>query len=387
MDHTEVLNKKLASAYRFDGTKFHARTSRRNTVPFFKSYVREVTERVYDERPEPALKRCRKDHCIFNKFVRAIEIKPKFAITALTWSPNGRYLYVGTKNGDLVLFDEIDLAFMSITTAHSKRIRCLQYSEVTNFMLSCDDTGEIQYWQQYVDSVKKFAAHIDVVAEVSFAPFGTKFASCSYDQTVKIWDFATAECEKQYCGDHRWDINSVSWHPYKSLVVTGGRDGVLCWYDPHTATILKRQDEWHHSGIDSVKWNPLQDNYLATMGTRRIKIQDLRKLGASIIDYSCLDTMMSSFLWHPFRPDVFMTTHRTKDVESIQENLQYWSMSHPHTPIYIPPLQEEREDRLKRLSWKPPCPPSEIITSTIHPGSAAMLTTGGYDGVLKFWTF
>ena len=58
-----------------------------------------------------------------------------------------------------------------------------------------------------------------------------KFATCSDDGKVKIWDFPTSN-EELVFKEHNSDVLCVDWHPFQSLVVTGSKDNKILIWDP-----------------------------------------------------------------------------------------------------------------------------------------------------------
>ena len=70
-------------------------------------------------------------------------------------------------------------------------------------------------------------------------PTDTKFATCSDDGTIRIWDFFRCTEERILRG-HGADVKGVDWHPTKSLVVSGSKDSqqpIKLW-DPKTGNNL-----------------------------------------------------------------------------------------------------------------------------------------------------
>lgn len=103
------------------------------------------------------------------------------------------------------------------------------WSHNENWMVTGDHGGTVKYWQSNMNNAKAFQAHNEAVRDISFCPTDLKFATCSDDVTIKIWDFARCEAEKTLQG-HGGDVKCISWHPLKSLLVSGrcGSVSVAC---------------------------------------------------------------------------------------------------------------------------------------------------------------
>lgn len=73
--------------------------------------------------------------------------------------------------------------------------------------------------------------------DISFAPSNTRFATCSDDSLIKIWDFNQGVEERALTG-HGWDVKCVDWHPYKALIASGSKDNMVKLWDPKTGKNL-----------------------------------------------------------------------------------------------------------------------------------------------------
>ena len=90
----------------------------------------------------------------------------------------------------------------------------MKWSHNDTWMVTGDHGGYIKYWQSNMNNVKMFQAHKDPVRCVSFSPTDAKFASCSDDGTVRVWDFFSCNEERVLRG-HGSDVKCVDWHPTK----------------------------------------------------------------------------------------------------------------------------------------------------------------------------
>ena len=83
-----------------------------------------------------------------------------------------------------------------------------------------------------LELVGTLQGHSRGVNGVSFSPDGTKVASGSNDETVKLWDVTSGECLQTLEG-HFDDVNSVSFSPDGTKVASGSYDKTIkTWEDP-----------------------------------------------------------------------------------------------------------------------------------------------------------
>jgi WD40 repeat protein len=72
-----------------------------------------------------------------------------------------------------------------------------------------------------------FDGHNDGVYAVAFSPDGSRLASVSWDETVRVWDAATGKQVGASLRGHSGGVNSVAFSPDGTQLVSGGEDGTL----------------------------------------------------------------------------------------------------------------------------------------------------------------
>ena len=72
-------------------------------------------------------------------------------------------------------------------------------------------------WRQLSCFSSHVQAHKEPVRRISFSPSDAKFATCSDDGTVRVYDFFTCAEERVLRG-HGSDVKCVHWHPTKVLI-------------------------------------------------------------------------------------------------------------------------------------------------------------------------
>jgi polyadenylation factor subunit 2 len=98
------------------------------------------------------------------------------------------------------------------------------------FMVSGDQGGSIKYWQSNMNMVKHYVGHTGCIRDISFSSTDLKFASCSDDSLVKIWDFETGKAEQELTG-HGSDVRCCDWHPSNTLIASGAKDYLVKLWD------------------------------------------------------------------------------------------------------------------------------------------------------------
>ncbi|KAJ8521980.1 hypothetical protein ONZ45_g1368 [Pleurotus djamor] len=121
-----------------------------------------------------------------------------------------------------------------------------------------------------------FTSHTSSIEDLQWSPTEpTVFASCSADQSVRIWD-VRSKGRKSVAAigtAHPSDVNVISWNRATSYLLLSGGDegGIKVWdlrnvkpsgADPTAVASFN----WHTSAITSVEWHPTEDSIFAASG-------------------------------------------------------------------------------------------------------------------------
>jgi WD40 repeat protein len=111
-------------------------------------------------------------------------------VASVVFSPDGRYLAVGTWGGSSVQLIDTSI------------------------------------WQV----IRTFEGHTDGVLSVAFSPDGRLLASGSRDRTIKLWEVATGQEVRSLKG-HTDDVESVAFSPDGRLLASGSIDDTIKLWD------------------------------------------------------------------------------------------------------------------------------------------------------------
>lgn len=82
----------------------------------------------------------------------------------------------------------------------------------------------------------RLPCHTNVVMGIAFSPDGKKFATGSYDKTIRIWDVLSWECQTIFEADSL--VHSVAFSPNNQILVSAGDNGTLQVWDLATETCV-----------------------------------------------------------------------------------------------------------------------------------------------------
>lgn len=130
-----------------------------------------------------------------------------------------------------------------------------------------------------VDKVP-FSGHKDSVEDLQWSPTeATVFASCSVDQTVRIWDTRKKSGSMLHVHAHDQDVNVISWNRNVAyLLVSGSDDGSFKIWDlrKFKSDNPVAHFRYHTAPVTSVEWHPSDESVLAVSGAdNQISIWDM----------------------------------------------------------------------------------------------------------------
>ena len=194
-----------------------------------------------------------------------------------------------------------------------------------------------------------------------FCPTDTKFATCSDDGTVRVWDFLSCREERVLRG-HGADVKGVDWHPTKALLVSGSKDSqqpIKLW-DPRSGASLATLHA-HKNTVMDVKWNPNGNWLLTASRDHLIKIFDIRSMAQEMQTFRGHKKEATCLAWHPVHETLFASG-------GSDGAILFWSVG---TDKEVGAMEQAHDSVVWSLSWHP---------------LGHILASGSNDHTCKFWT-
>lgn len=157
-------------------------------------------------------------------------------------------------------------------TAHKTEGFALDWSPCTEGKLLSGDCENMIYetktmGSHWVTDKTPYTGHTGSVEDIQWSPSeATVFASCSADQSIKVWDTRAAKKSPMLSVHaHDADVNVMSWN-YKVayLMASGADDGAFRIWDLRNFSSDKTvaHFRFHNRPITSIEWNPHDETQL-----------------------------------------------------------------------------------------------------------------------------
>lgn len=188
-------------------------------------------------------------------------------ITALRWTGEGGHLSIGSSTGEVLIWDAREFRQVRSLSTHRRRIGALAW--FGGVLSSGSSDAEIhQHDVRMRDSliVRRVEAHKDLVCGLDYSQDG-QLASGGNDNTVCIWENATAATPSLVLSEHRAAVKALRWCPWqRNLLATGGgvADRKVCLWNTCRGRLIGSHDA--DSQVTGLLWGRSEKELLTAHG-------------------------------------------------------------------------------------------------------------------------
>lgn len=216
---------------------------------------------------------------------------------------------------------------------------------------ACTDSGMVYLWKllperNALTCLSTCTEHDDIISSMSVNCNGSKFATASYDRSIKIWEAEDFVPVSHYTAhfDIVWD---VAFHPTQpDILISCSQDGRMLLWDLRKPKPASNIDcNWLPSIPTCVAWQPGSEHKFAVgTETGRIVLQDCRAEIVSPVTVSAHNRLIHRLAFSPNRSNWLASvshdsTAAVTEFESTSGAVIYRDLSH--------------KDFVQGLSWNP----------------------------------
>ena len=208
------------------------------------------------------------------KEVKTFQRKHASCITSLCYSSDGSKIVSADDAGDIQVWDElvplrqsrekkVDMGYRPWALAFSPDGKRIASSAMADF--------PVQVWDALTksDNLVNLEGHTDVVRDISFSSSGDSIATGAEDCTVQLWN-ATSGQRLYDALQHKAPVLSVRFSPNDvGVVASGSLDNLICLWRANTGECFFKQDAG--KPVMSINFSPKADYIVAGLADGTIQ--------------------------------------------------------------------------------------------------------------------
>ena len=155
----------------------------------------------------------------------------------LAFSPDGRILASGNRDGTITLHDRITGAQKTLIGHNREYITCIAFSPDGKILVSSNREGTIRLWDAITGAAKYTRMHDTGRHNLSFTPDSDTVVVVSSDDKISQWNSDTGEHKKSFAMHPDCDAIGTAFSPDGITVAVGSVNGTVYLYDINTGEL------------------------------------------------------------------------------------------------------------------------------------------------------
>ncbi|MEC4817406.1 MAG: SAV_2336 N-terminal domain-related protein [Scytonema sp. PMC 1069.18] len=195
-------------------------------------------------------------------------------VTAICWSPDGKFIASGFGNGTIYLQNLDGNLIGQSLRGHGTSVNSIAFSPDSQLLVSGSVGGSIRLWNIDGKAIRTFPeSKTSALHFVAFSPDGDLIISGSNSKTVRLWDIRGNSIGEPFRG-HESTVNCVAFSPDGKLIASGSADRIRLW-DLFGKPVCEPLSG-HDSYVNSIAFS--SDGQLIVSGSsdRTIRVWDLQ---------------------------------------------------------------------------------------------------------------
>ncbi len=147
-------------------------------------------------------------------------------VVAVAFSPNGRQVATGDKEGTVQLWDLVSGKRHGAPLRHAGKIKALVFRPAKGDLLAVANDGPysvVRLWETATGRPYGRAIPLHSGSPIAFSPDGRRLTVCAPDHTVQLWNLASPmRCERSFPVRVDEGIHSLAFSPDSKLLAAGG---------------------------------------------------------------------------------------------------------------------------------------------------------------------
>jgi len=292
---------------------------------------------------------------------------------------------------------------------HTKGVAAIRFFPVHgHLLLSASMDSTVKIWDVYGDKrcMRSYMGHSQAVRDICFSNDGTKFASCSWDKKMKLWDTETGKVLGTY-STGKVPL-CVKIHPSENMqhvLLAGTSDNKVVEFDTNTGEQIQQYTE-HMGAVNTITFIDDNRRFVTSSDDKTVRVWEY---GIPVqIKYIAEPDMhsMPSIAVHPNQKwfvaqslDNTVVTYSTKDRFRMNRKKTFkghrnsgyaCQVNFSHDGQFL--VSGDAEGRCYFWDWKTTrvfrsikAHDNVCVGCEWHPYESSKVATCGWDGLIKYW--
>ena len=179
---------------------------------------------------------------------------PDTMFYGVAWSPDGELLASGTMQQGVLVWDMTARSIRWMSRQIPTWIRRVAWSPDGTWLVGGGDDGQVYVWDVPDGWLLKHQSwHHGANMSVAFSPDGSWLASAGSSELL-VWAAHSGERVQTLVGFPGM-ASAVAWSPNEELLISGGSDGMLRWWEVQSGACVRMQ-EAHQGMVQALKVSP-----------------------------------------------------------------------------------------------------------------------------------
>jgi WD40 repeat protein len=196
--------------------------------------------------------------------------KQEDAISAVTFSPDSKYILTGSGDATARLWD-LNGNSIKIFIGHSGYVNSVAFSPDGKSILTGSSDRSARLWDINGKVIRDFKGHSMAVNSVSFSPDGKEILTGSKDKTARLWDL-NGNVIQEFKG-HKSSVNAVAFSPDGQHILTGSADSTARLWNKEGKQLIVLGK--HLDFINTVAFSPEGKRILTGSSDKTVKLWEL----------------------------------------------------------------------------------------------------------------
>ncbi len=175
------------------------------------------------------------------------------AVNCVVFSPNGKFLAIGSTDGATTLW-AVGGRDPARILKQSQPIKSVAFAPNSQTLATCSADRTVVIWDAETGEKVRTLTHAVEGTCVAYAPDGGSLASALVDLTVGLWNLETSRRKRRHTYAHSNSIRSLCFHPSGKSLFSGSEDEAAVLWDVVSGQRVLNLT--HTSGVVSVACSP-----------------------------------------------------------------------------------------------------------------------------------